>query len=584
MYQVLYRKYRPQVFSDVVGQDHITHTLQQELESGKLSHAYLFTGSRGTGKTTCAKILAKAVNCLHPENGNPCNKCEVCRGIDSGAILDVVEIDAASNNGVDNIRDIRDEASFAPVNCRYRVYIIDEVHMLSIGAFNALLKTLEEPPAHVKFILATTEVHKLPVTILSRCQRFDFHRVSPEAMLSRMQTIAQLEGFTLDDDAGMLIARLADGGMRDALSTLDQCIGRDRHVTTALVTDVAGITGRDHLFSLAAALASHDTASAMEQLNDLHSQSLDMERLCGDLVQHFRNLMIVKTVRRAENVLICTAQELEQYRAQSATMTLETILYAIDLLQDTAVTMKKGVNRRVEMELALIRLADPALSTDTDALLTRIAALERAVRTGAPVPAIPAPQPAPPAAAPAALQPEAAPAPQPAVSEKKAPQWETPLAVRQPEPPSNPAPSPEPDEAIAAEPDEEPKPEPAVPQPSAAPQNAVREDELFPAWPQVLSELQQFNMPLWGVLNDSAAYERNDFILIKSDNAAVSSFIRISQNARDVKEAIERVTGRKYRLGIYSRPAAPAAAPQEEKQDPLDALMQKAQQFGVLQE
>ncbi len=584
MYQVLYRKYRPQVFSDVVGQDHITRTLQQELESGKLSHAYLFTGSRGTGKTTCAKILAKAVNCLHPENGNPCNKCEVCRGIDSGAILDVVEIDAASNNGVDNIRDIRDEASFAPVNCRYRVYIIDEVHMLSIGAFNALLKTLEEPPAHVKFILATTEVHKLPVTILSRCQRFDFHRVSPEAMLSRMQTIAQLEGFTLDDDAGMLIARLADGGMRDALSTLDQCIGRDRHVTTALVTDVAGITGRDHLFSLAAALASHDTASAMEQLNDLHSQSLDMERLCGDLVQHFRNLMIVKTVRRAENVLICTAQELEQYRAQSATMTLETILYAIDLLQDTAVTMKKGVNRRVEMELALIRLADPALSTDTDALLTRIAALERAVRTGAPVPVAPAPQPAPPAAAPAALQPEAAPAPQPAVSEKKAPQWETPLAVRQPEAPSNPAPSPEPDEAIAAEPDEEPKPEPAAPQPPAAPQNAVREDELFPAWPQVLSELQQFNMPLWGVLNDSAAYERNDFILIKSDNAAVSSFIRISQNARDVKEAIERVTGRKYRLGIYSRPVAPAAAPQEEKQDPLDALMQKAQQFGVLQE
>lgn len=584
MYQVLYRKYRPQVFSDVVGQDHITRTLQQELESGKLSHAYLFTGSRGTGKTTCAKILAKAVNCLHPENGNPCNKCEVCRGIDSGAILDVVEIDAASNNGVDNIRDIRDEASFAPVNCRYRVYIIDEVHMLSIGAFNALLKTLEEPPAHVKFILATTEVHKLPVTILSRCQRFDFHRVSPEAMLSRMQTIAQLEGFTLDDDAGMLIARLADGGMRDALSTLDQCIGRDRYVTAQLVTDVAGITGRDHLFALAGALASHDTASAMEQLNDLHSQSLDMERLCGDLVQHFRNLMIVKTVRRAENVLICTAQELEQYRAQSATMTLETILYAIDLLQDTAVTMKKGVNRRVEMELALIRLADPALSTDTDALLTRIAALERAVRTGAPVPVAPAPQPAPPAAAPAALQPEAAPAPQPAVSEKKAPQWETPLAVRQPEAPSNPAPSPEPDEAIAAEPDEEPKPEPAAPQPPAAPQNAVREDELFPAWPQVLSELQQFNMPLWGVLNDSAAYERNDFILIKSDNAAVSSFIRISQNARDVKEAIERVTGRKYRLGIYSRPVAPAAAPQEEKQDPLDALMQKAQQFGVLQE
>ena len=582
MYQVLYRKYRPQVFSDVVGQDHITRTLQQELQSGKLAHAYLFTGSRGTGKTTCAKILAKAVNCLHPENGNPCNECEVCRGIDSGTILDVMEIDAASNNGVDNIRDIRDEASFAPVNCRYRVYIIDEVHMLSIGAFNALLKTLEEPPAHVKFILATTEVHKLPVTILSRCQRFDFHRVSPEAMLSRMQTIASQEGFTLDDDAGMLIARLADGGMRDALSTLDQCIGRDRHVTAQLVTDVAGITGRDHLFALTQALAAHDTATAMEQLSDLHAKSLDMERLCGDLVQHFRNLMIVKTVRSADRVLICTAQELEQYRAQSESMTLETILYAIDLLQDTAVTMKKGVNRRVEMELALIRLANPSLSKDTDALLTRIAALERAVRSGAAVQNTPAPQTAVPAQ----------PAPAPAAPEKKPPQWETPLAVRsQPvpeapaEPEPHPAPQPEPQPVHEPEPVPEPaqsEPAPVQPQKKAQP-SGVREDELFPAWPQVLSELQQFNMAMWSILQDSTAYARGDFILIKSDNAAVPQFIRISQNARDVKEAIERVTGRKYRLGIYSRPAAPAAPP-EEKQDPLDTLLQKAQQFGVLQD
>ena len=582
MYQVLYRKYRPQVFSDVVGQDHITRTLQQELQSGKLAHAYLFTGSRGTGKTTCAKILAKAVNCLHPVDGNPCNECEVCRGIDSGAILDVMEIDAASNNGVDNIRDIRDEASFAPVNCRYRVYIIDEVHMLSIGAFNALLKTLEEPPAHVKFILATTEVHKLPVTILSRCQRFDFHRVSPEAMLSRMQTIASQEGFTLDDDAGMLIARLADGGMRDALSTLDQCIGRDRHVTAQLVTDVAGITGRDHLFALTQALAAHDTATAMEQLSDLHAKSLDMERLCGDLVQHFRNLMIVKTVRSADRVLICTAQELEQYRAQSESMTLETILYAIDLLQDTAVTMKKGVNRRVEMELALIRLANPSLSKDTDALLTRIAALERAVRSGAAVQNTPAPQTAVPAQ----------PAPAPAAPEKKPPQWETPLAVRsQPvpeapaEPEPQPAPQPEPQPVHEPEPVPEPaqsEPAPVQPQKKAQP-SGVREDELFPAWPQVLSELQQFNMAMWSILQDSTAYARGDFILIKSDNAAVPQFIRISQNARDVKEAIERVTGRKYRLGIYSRPAAPAAPP-EEKQDPLDTLLQKAQQFGVLQD
>ena len=397
-------------------------------------------------------------------------------------------------------------------------------------------------------------------------------------MLSRMQTIASQEGFTLDDDAGMLIARLADGGMRDALSTLDQCIGRDRHVTAQLVTDVAGITGRDHLFALTQALAAHDTATAMEQLSDLHAKSLDMERLCGDLVQHFRNLMIVKTVRSADRVLICTAQELEQYCAQSESMTLETILYAIDLLQDTAVTMKKGVNRRVEMELALIRLANPSLSKDTDALLTRIAALERAVRSGAAVQNTPAPQTAVPAQ----------PAPAPAAPEKKPPQWETPLAVRSqsvPEAPAEPEPQPAPQPVHEPEPVPEPaqsEPAPVQPQKKAQP-SGVREDELFPAWPQVLSELQQFNMAMWSILQDSTAYARGDFILIKSDNAAVPQFIRISQNARDVKEAIERVTGRKYRLGIYSRPAAPAAPP-EEKQDPLDTLLQKAQQFGVLQD
>ena len=591
MYQVLYRKYRPQVFSDVVGQDHITRTLQQELQSGKLSHAYLFTGSRGTGKTTCAKILAKAVNCLHPVNGNPCNECEICRGIDSGAILDVVEIDAASNNGVDNIRDIRDEANFAPVNCSFRVYIIDEVHMLSIGAFNALLKTLEEPPAHVKFILATTEVHKLPVTILSRCQRFDFHRVSPDAMLDRMQQIAAIEGFTLDEDAGVMIARLADGGMRDALSTLDQCIGRDRHVTLQLVADVAGVTGKDHLFSLADALLRHDTAAAIEQLSDLHAKSVDMERLCGDLVQHFRNLMIVKTVRRAENVLICTAGELAQYRAQSAAFTLEAILYAIDLLQDTAATMKKGVNRRIEMEMALIRLASPALSDDSDALMTRVAALERAVRDGTQPQPAPQPDPIP--------EPEPEPIAQPESPAKKPPRWETPLAAMrpvfpaepasEPEPVSEPEPEPEPlpesdPEPLQEEPAAEPEPQPApeAKQPAAA-ADAVRDDEAFTAWPQVLSELSQLNMAMWGVLTGSSAFERGDFILIKSDNDTVSSFIRIGKNARDVKEAIERVTGRRFRLGIYSRPAAPAPT-RTETQDPLENLLQKAQQLGVLQE
>ena len=304
MYQVLYRKYRPRVFSDVVGQEHITETLSKEIETGKLSHAYLFTGSRGTGKTTCAKILSKAVNCQNPVNGNPCNECEICKGLDSGAILDVVEIDAASNNGVENIRDIREEINFTPASCKYRVYIIDEVHMLSIGAFNALLKTLEEPPAHVKFILATTEVHKLPVTIVSRCQRFDFRRVSPEAMKERMEYIAECEDLILDEDAVSLISRISDGGMRDALSLLDQCIGHDRHVTSEIVCRVAGMTGKDHLFNLASTVSNKNSAEALSLISDLHASSCDMERLCTDMTNHFRNLMIVKTVKDSGSFLV----------------------------------------------------------------------------------------------------------------------------------------------------------------------------------------------------------------------------------------------------------------------------------------
>ena len=382
MYQVLYRKYRPKVFSDVVGQSHITSTLKNEVETGKLSHAYLFTGSRGTGKTTCAKILAKAVNCLNPINGNPCGECEICKGIESGAILDVVEIDAASNNGVDNIRDIRDESAFAPASCKYRVYIIDEVHMLSIGAFNALLKTLEEPPAHVKFILATTEVHKIPATILSRCQRFDFKRVDSESMVSRMRFIANEEGFTLDEEAALLIAKIADGGMRDALSVLDQCVSREKHITTETVCSVAGLTGRQHLFDLADAVKKEDAAACLSLINELHNGCFDMERLCSELINHFRNLMITKTVKNAESVLIGTQQELDLYRSQSASFTLEALLFAIDLLQNTLTEIKRGANRRVEMETAVIRLAHPALSDDRNGILRRLADLEAKMKSG----------------------------------------------------------------------------------------------------------------------------------------------------------------------------------------------------------
>ena len=557
VYQVLYRKYRPQVFSDVVGQEHITTTLASEIESGKLSHAYLFTGSRGTGKTTCAKILAKAVNCLSPKDGNPCGECEICRGIDSGAILDVVEIDAASNNGVDNIRDIREESSFAPVACKFRVYIIDEVHMLSIGAFNALLKTLEEPPPHVKFILATTEVHKLPVTILSRCQRFDFKRVAPQAMIGRMQFIAAQEGFTLDDDAAVLIARLADGGMRDALSTLDQCIGQSSHVTAALVTQVAGMTGRDHLFALSDAVASGDAAGAMELLDRLYAASCDMERLCADLTLHFRNLMIVKTVKAAADVLVCTAQELEDYRAQSKRYTLETILSCIDALQTAGANIKKGVNRRVELEMTLLRLTAPAVGDDLSALRRRVAALEQSLQNGVSAHAVSAP-------APAAPQKPTAPSPTPPVQPQPVPDVTEPTADAQDEP----APS--------------PKAQQSAPPQTPPTEEAAQEDRMFDRWPQVLGVLAELNKPLWGVLMNSTAVLHGDFVLLQSDNPALPVFIKSGSHARDIREAVQRVTGKKYRLGIFSQPKQ-AEAPQEQtpKQSPLDAILQKAKDGGV---
>ena len=567
MYQVLYRKYRPRVFSDVVGQKHITDTLSKEIETGKLSHAYLFTGSRGTGKTTCAKILSKAVNCLNPINGNPCNECEICKGLDRGAILDVVEIDAASNNGVENIRDIREEINFTPAACKYRVYIIDEVHMLSMGAFNALLKTLEEPPAHVKFILATTEVHKLPVTVVSRCQRFDFKRVTSEAMSERMNLIAESEGFTLDSEAASLIARISDGGMRDALSLLDQCTGHTKNITAETVLSVAGMTGKDHLFSLAETVRNKDSAKALDIISKLYGDSCDMERLASEMINHYRNLMIVKTVSDSEGLIVCTDDELRQYKDQSSGYTLENILYCMGLLQTCAADMKRGVNRRIEMEMTFIKMASPLLNDSNEALLARIADIEFALKSGNFTPktaevrsqqAAPAPVTSVAPSAPAA----------PAVPEKKeepkvtvqstafdvpAPEYEMPA----------PAPSFTENEASA---------------PAGDVPTADESTDVLP-WAEVLSEILRTNPPLWGILNGSEAYINGDYVLIKSDNPTLSDFIKKDGNSRTVKEAVLRVTGKRYRLGL-TRSAAPkaAAAP---KRDPLEDLISRAGSMGI---
>ena len=344
-YKVLYRKYRPRSFADVVGQPQVTVTLKNELTRGRIAHAYLFTGSRGTGKTTCAKILAKAVNCLHPHDGDPCGECEVCRGIDDGSILDVMEIDAASNNGVDNIRQLIEESQFTPATAKYRVYIIDEAHMITDAAFNALLKTLEEPPAHVIFILATTEVHKLLPTILSRCQRFDFHRIAPEAIADRLAEVVVQEGAELDREAGLLIARVADGALRDALSLLDQCLGRSSHVTVEVVNETAGMAGREYLTTLTAAVLEQNVSSALTILDGLYRDSKDMTRLCRELTEYFRGLMLLKTMKDASSLVTVSPDQWEDMTRQALRMELSAILHGLDTFEDTLNKMRTGNQR-----------------------------------------------------------------------------------------------------------------------------------------------------------------------------------------------------------------------------------------------
>ncbi len=378
MYLALYRKYRPQTFDDVISQEHITTTLKNQLKSGQTAHAYLFTGSRGTGKTTCAKILAKAINCLDPVDGNPCLKCESCRAIEEGA-TDVTEIDAASNTGVDNVRGLKEEAMYAPIACKKRIYIIDEVHMLSIQAFNALLKLIEEPPPHVVFIFATTEIHKVPATILSRCQRFEFRRIDINDSKRRLLEIAEKEHMELDEEAAYLISRVSDGGMRDALSLLDQCFSVSGHVTEEVVRSCAGISGTEHLFRIADAAAEYDAAAALNVLRELVERSKSPSRLVEELIAHYRVLMLM-TAGAEIHTLRITDSEAKKYAAQNEKYTLEALLRALSILGETFTGMSRTRNEALACEMGLIRLCTPKLDTDETALSGRIDALEKLVR------------------------------------------------------------------------------------------------------------------------------------------------------------------------------------------------------------
>lgn len=545
MYKVLYRKYRPRVFADVVGQPQVTVTLKNELMRGRISHAYLFTGSRGTGKTTCAKILARAVNCLRPVDGDPCGECEICRGLEDGSLLDVMEIDAASNNGVENVRAIIEETSFTPARAKYRVYIIDEVHMLSPAAFNALLKTLEEPPAHVVFILATTEVHKLLPTILSRCQRFDFHRIDPQLMAARLEQVSGLEGAQLDQEAALLIARTADGALRDALSLLDQCLGRGTHITLETVYETAGLAARDYLGQLARAVAERDPAAALGVIDRLYRESKDLSRLCAELAEYFRGLLLYKTMKDPGPLLQVSPAEREELSGLSGAMSLATVLHCLDALEESLNKMRLG-NQRTQLEIALVRLCSPQLDTTPESLLRRIEALESGTQ--------------PPR--------ESAERPEP----HRDSDFDLPPAP-EPPPPAEPAPEPAPIPKAAPAPKAPPAPNP---RPAADPgvEELMENAKRFGAWPDILQQLSAGSKSVAMAFEGSSAYISGDYMLIDAPEIAFDLLKKSDQRTR-LREAISRVTGRAYKLGPYKRAGEGA------KTDPMDELLRRAREAGI---
>ena len=382
-YQALYRKYRPQTFDDVVGQMAVTQTLKTQLQSGRLSHAYLFTGSRGTGKTSSAKILAKAVNCQNPQDGNPCNCCEACRAIDSGSCMDVLEIDAASNNGVDNVRDLRDDAVYTPSQVRMRVYIIDEVHMLSISAFNALLKIIEEPPEHLLFILATTELHKVPATILSRCQRFSFRRISQEDIAARLQYVAYQENIDLDDAAARVLARLADGGMRDGLSLLDQCASATTgELNAERVYQCLGIAGIRDCGTMMKHIADRDTKSALSVLNRVYAEGKDMGALLDELACLTRDLMILRTAPDAGISMLSGVASDSEVKSLASRFSAGELVRMMNLLQQTMTGFTRSSSRRMDAELCIINMCQPELELSAEALNARLTRMEEQIASG----------------------------------------------------------------------------------------------------------------------------------------------------------------------------------------------------------
>ncbi len=523
MYKALYRKYRPATFDDVVSQPHITTTLRNQIVSGKTAHAYLFTGSRGTGKTTCARILAKALNCLHPVDGNPCLECEICRDAEDNALSDIIEIDAASNNGVDDVRDLRDGAVYTAERCKYRVYIIDEVHMLTKEAFNALLKIMEEPPPHVKFILATTEIHKVLPTILSRCQRYDFRRILSKDITERLMYVAEREKISLDPEAAELIAKTADGGMRDALSLLDQCIAFSDNVTIDIVSGAAGIAGREPVFEILEAAADNDAAKAIGVADKLYGMSKDMQKLCDELIAQFRNVMVAKAVPENLDLLVCMPSELEKIKALAERLSMEDIMGKLEILQSCNERIARVSSKRVEMEMCLIKLctvqnnasgggaASSELLAKIDMLEQRIAAQPVQTAQSAPVPA-----------------------------RTQKPQY----APKQPE---------------------------TSDLSKMKPEDFVNEDR----WQDILEKFAEICPSVSGALNGSYAVKGGGYMLIYTENSFFLQLLRNKENAAKLQEAIKLVTG-----GMFSI-RAKCTVPAENGGDKLQSVLQKARDNNI---
>ena len=589
MYRALYRKWRPQRFEDVVGQRAIVTALKNQITANRVGHAYLFTGVRGTGKTTCAKIFAKAVNCLHPVNGDPCGECEICKGIDNGSILDVVEMDAASNNGVDDIRDLRDETAYTPSACKYKVYIIDEVHMLSTAAFNALLKTLEEPPAHVIFILATTEIQKVPATILSRCQRYDFTRIGPEDIARRVEYIAGEEKLELSQDGAELIARLADGALRDALSILDTCAGVTAKIDADVVRRMAGVTDRSYLFHISDALEAQDGATALAQLAQLRQQSVDVKRLTEELIAHYRALMLAALPGGQSLLSGVSPEEEALYLEKGPQLGQREAIRAIRALGSALEHMTRGSDQRIELELALFGLSEPP--QQLQAVPVQAAPVRAAAQPAAPQPFASATAVQPFASAPTpqspipsvpVVQPAAEPKPvkaEPSVPSEISVEQTSPVQTEELPPlPEEPpvqqagilpwdepaAQAAQPAAPVPAELEPVPQPEPPKPAPTPAakpvpekPQDAGQEGTaLYPYWLQVVQQLQEKDPMLYTYLRKSKAYFDGTRVLIDGGKT-FRDFIRANKDSqRLIKKLIKDVSGTAVPIGPYEPKSA----------------------------